>query len=35
VTIPNLLEWNDVATDRYLQPGQRLVMFVDVTQQSG
>jgi membrane-bound lytic murein transglycosylase D len=35
VTVPNLLEWNDVATDRYLQPGQRLVMFVNVTEQSG
>ncbi|MBN1238381.1 MAG: LysM peptidoglycan-binding domain-containing protein [Gammaproteobacteria bacterium] len=35
VTVPKLLEWNDgVSTRRYLQPGQRLVMFVDVAEQS-
>jgi membrane-bound lytic murein transglycosylase D len=35
VTVPKLLEWNSVRTDKYLQPGQRLVMFVNVTEQSG
>jgi peptidoglycan lytic transglycosylase D len=35
VTVPKLLEWNKVATDDYLQPGQRLVMFVNVAEQSG
>lgn len=35
VTVPKLLEWNDVNTDAYLQPGQRLVMFVNVAEQSG
>jgi membrane-bound lytic murein transglycosylase D len=34
VTVPKIVEWNQVAADRYLQPGQRLVMFVDVTEQS-
>jgi membrane-bound lytic murein transglycosylase D len=35
VTVPKLVEWNAGAADKYLQPGQRLVMFVDVTEQSG
>jgi membrane-bound lytic murein transglycosylase D len=35
VTIPKLLEWNDMNKDNYLQPGQRLVMFVNVLEQSG
>jgi membrane-bound lytic murein transglycosylase D len=35
VTVPKRLEWNSVRTDKYLQPGQRLVMFVNVTEQSG
>jgi membrane-bound lytic murein transglycosylase D len=35
VTVPKLVEWNAGAGDKYLQPGQRLVMFVDVTEQSG
>jgi membrane-bound lytic murein transglycosylase D len=35
VTVTNLLEWNgNVSTEKYLQPGQRLVMYVDVTEQS-
>lgn len=34
VTVRELLEWNDISSDEYLQPGQRLVMFVDVTEQS-
>jgi membrane-bound lytic murein transglycosylase D len=35
VTVPKLLEWNEVGADDVLQPGQRLVMFVNVTEQSG
>jgi membrane-bound lytic murein transglycosylase D len=35
VTVPKLMEWNTGADAKYLQPGQRLVMFVDVTEQSG
>jgi membrane-bound lytic murein transglycosylase D len=35
VTVPKLLEWNDMNKDNYLQPGQRLVMFVNVLEQSG
>jgi membrane-bound lytic murein transglycosylase D len=35
VTVTKLLEWNgNVSTQKYLQPGQRLVMYVDVTEQS-
>ena len=34
VTVPKLLELNTSASDKYLQPGQRLTMFVDVTEQS-
>jgi membrane-bound lytic murein transglycosylase D len=34
VTIAKLLEWNELNPERYLQPGQRIVMFVDVTEQS-
>ena len=29
------VEWNSGAADKYLQPGQRLKMVVDVTEQSG
>jgi membrane-bound lytic murein transglycosylase D len=35
VSIPQLLEWNDVKAATYLQPGQQLVMFVNVLEQSG
>ena len=35
VTVPKLVEWNDVSIQRYLQPGQRLVMFINVLEQSG
>ena len=35
VTVPKLVEWNDVSIQQYLQPGQRLVMFVNVLEQSG
>ena len=35
VTVTKLLEWNSSASsEKYLQPGQRLVMYVDVTEQS-
>jgi membrane-bound lytic murein transglycosylase D len=35
VTVAKLLEWNASANkEKYLQPGQRLVMYVDVTEQS-
>ena len=35
VTVDKLVEWNRGAGDKYLQPGQRLKMVVDVTEQSG
>jgi membrane-bound lytic murein transglycosylase D len=35
VTVDKLVEWNAGAADKYLQPGQRLKMVVDVTAQSG
>src|SRR5690606_18368226 len=35
VSVSELLEWNTgVSTSRYLQPGDRLVMFVNVAEQS-
>jgi membrane-bound lytic murein transglycosylase D len=34
VTVAKLLEWNSLSAQKYLQPGQRLVMYVDVTEQS-
>jgi membrane-bound lytic murein transglycosylase D len=35
VTVAKVLEWNPSAsTEKYLQPGQRLVLYVDVTEQS-
>jgi membrane-bound lytic murein transglycosylase D len=34
VTVAKLLEWNSGAGDKYLQPGQRLKLFVDVVEQS-
>ena len=34
VSIPELLEWNDLLPEKHLQPGQQLIMFVDVTKQS-
>ena len=34
VSVAELLEWNDLSSDRYLQPGQRLIMYVDVTKQT-
>jgi membrane-bound lytic murein transglycosylase D len=35
VSVGKLVEWNAGAADKYLQPGQRLKMRVDVTEQSG
>jgi membrane-bound lytic murein transglycosylase D len=34
ITIAKLVEWNSLSVKKYLQPGQRLVMYVDVTEQS-
>jgi membrane-bound lytic murein transglycosylase D len=34
VTVGSLLDWNGLSADRYLQPGQQLVLFVDVAEQS-
>jgi membrane-bound lytic murein transglycosylase D len=34
VSVPNLLEWNGVTAAHVLQPGQQLVMFVNVAEQS-
>jgi membrane-bound lytic murein transglycosylase D len=35
VTVDKLVEWNSGAAGKYLQPGQRLKMVVDVAEQSG
>jgi membrane-bound lytic murein transglycosylase D len=35
VSIADLREWNGVPAEKVLKPGQRLKMFVDVTEQSG
>lgn len=34
VSVTELLQWNSIRADAYLQPGQRIVMYVDVTEQS-
>ena len=34
VSVAELARWNSLSTQRYLQPGQQLVLFVDVTEQS-
>ena len=34
-SVAELLEWNKISAAQYLQPGQRLVLYVDVTKQSG
>jgi membrane-bound lytic murein transglycosylase D len=34
VSVNDLLAWNELSADRYLQPGQSLVLYVDVTEQS-
>ncbi len=35
VTIAQLRKWNSLPKDKYLQPGQRLTLYVDVTRQTG
>jgi peptidoglycan lytic transglycosylase D len=35
VSVTELREWNGVAAEKVIKPGQRLKMFVDVTEQSG
>jgi membrane-bound lytic murein transglycosylase D len=35
VSVSELVRWNKLDRAKYLQPGQNLVMFVDVTRQSG
>jgi membrane-bound lytic murein transglycosylase D len=35
VTVNQIKQWNGLDGQRYLQPGQRLVLHVDVTAQSG
>jgi membrane-bound lytic murein transglycosylase D len=35
VSVDDIRRWNDLDGKRYLQPGQRLVLHVDVTAQSG
>lgn len=34
VGVTDLLQWNSLSADRYLQPGQQLTVYVDVTEQS-
>jgi len=34
VTVNDLVGWNAISPERYLQPGQQLVLYVDVTKQS-
>jgi membrane-bound lytic murein transglycosylase D len=34
VSVNELLQWNSLSAERYLQPGQQLVLYVDVTEQS-
>ena len=34
VTISQIARWNNLDQNRILRPGQRLTMYVDVTQQS-
>lgn len=34
VSVADLLQWNNLSPERYLQPGQQLILFVDVTNQS-
>ena len=35
VSVSNLQRWNKLRSGQYLQPGQRLTLYVDVTRQSG
>jgi len=34
VRVQQLIDWNRISPDKYLQPGQSLVLYVDVTEQS-
>ena len=34
VSISDLVRWNNIDRNKYLQPGQKLTMYVDVTAQS-
>ncbi|MDE0363577.1 MAG: LysM peptidoglycan-binding domain-containing protein [Rhodospirillaceae bacterium] len=34
VSVADLLQWNNLSPEHYLQPGQQLILFVDVTDQS-
>ena len=34
ISVAELLQWNEISVDQYLQPGQRLVMYIDVTEQT-
>ena len=34
VSVADLLKWNNISPERHLQPGQQLILFVDVTDQS-
>lgn len=34
VSVTELLRWNRISADKYLQPGQQLLLYVDVTEQS-
>jgi membrane-bound lytic murein transglycosylase D len=34
VALRELIDWNGLSPDKYLQPGQSLVLYVDVTEQS-
>jgi membrane-bound lytic murein transglycosylase D len=35
VTVSQLRKWNSLAVGHYLQPGQSLKLYVDVTKQAG
>ena len=34
ISVADLLRWNNIDKAKYLQPGQKLTMYVDVTRQS-
>ncbi len=34
ISVSDLVRWNKINKDKYLQPGQKLTMYVDVTSQS-
>ena len=34
VSVADLLQWNNISPERYLQPGQQLILLVDVNNQS-